>query len=1214
MSRRPRSLGLLLSLVALSAGFAVAAAPTPVAAASVCAEEAATESSAAQLAVRCGRRVEIGSARTEYATAYAQPDGRLTFESAVVPQRARKPDGSWAAVDLALVRQPDGTLRPAVSVADVRFSGDGTGPMVTLRRAGRTFTLTWPTPLRSPRVEADAATYPEVLPGVDLVLRATRTGFTHVLVVKTAQAARQGALRRISLGVGGDARAVRLPDGTLRAQAGGTVVATADRPVMWDSAPGTADERGQGAARLGPGPVEPDDLGSTSARPGDFAARAAVRTEVTPQSLDLIPDVGLLTGPGTAYPVFIDPAWSVARNKWAYATNNGETNTDYTAARVGRNPDTGALYRSYFMFPTTSNGVSLGGKHIQSAYVQMKLDHSWSCGDTPTYMYNTPVISTSPKESWSGMWLSTLRSTAYSHANEAGGCGQIYPDMIVNFTGSAVTGLVQNGADSKWATVTVGFCACSAASGTGESTQDRWKRWFPADAKLIVDYDSKPGTPTGLQVSGIACSSASIPVGTLSPKLSAVYPDADTGQTLKGTYEWVEVPSGGVGAITASTPRKTAPAQVSATANGRATTAALTGVLAGKRYAFRVRTTDPAPYLITSPWSGWCQFHPDTSVPPVTVTLLATPSGPGTRAVFRIQSTATDVTKFRYGWTSPASTWEVAAPSASPKSVDVTVTVPRYGVNIFHAAAVDATLNVGHGNYDGLVVQRPSPPVGQWRLERAPGEADVVALADGSPDLAGDTPLTPSGVTWSEDVRVIGAGTATFNGASAEATTAGPVLDTTNSFSVSAWVRLAALPSTVDAHAVSQAGTDAAGFALGTRLMGSPLTPRWAFLMKDTAAQSSTTRAAVTAGAITSADVGRWTHLVGVYDRTAGKIRLYVNGALAQEVDRTVAPWAAGGAFAVGRSSAGGGTSNRWPGAIAQVSAFNRVVVADDFTGQVITDPATGQEYAEPGMFSATRANRWDFERTVPCYEDTTEPFLCEEWENTKPWRFALTAGSNVGLGIGGVGLHLNGTHWIDDPSDPHYQEATQEYARTQRNAGSAEAPVWQDTPSLRTDGSFSVAVWVHLENRSGTRTIVSQDSATGYSGFDLGYRATGSTTGEWTFSVRDAANSGTVTTVAFAAAPPDQLLSNWYHVAGVLDAGARKLRLYVDGRVSAEVSLNAAWQPWQADGPLVVGRSHQPAGATNWLHGGVDELWIGQGVLTGPGVVALREQQAALA
>ncbi|NMO51682.1 hypothetical protein HH310_10825 [Actinoplanes sp. TBRC 11911] len=104
---------------------------------------AADEVSATRLAASSDERVEVLSARTEYTQVFAEPTGHFTVESAVVPQRVHRADGSWADVDLSLV-EGSGDIRPRASVADVRFSDGGSGPMVTLVRSGESFTVGWP--------------------------------------------------------------------------------------------------------------------------------------------------------------------------------------------------------------------------------------------------------------------------------------------------------------------------------------------------------------------------------------------------------------------------------------------------------------------------------------------------------------------------------------------------------------------------------------------------------------------------------------------------------------------------------------------------------------------------------------------------------------------------------------------------------------------------------------------------------------------------------------------------------------------------------------------------------------------------------------------------------------------------------------------------------------------------------------------------------------
>ncbi|MER5334875.1 hypothetical protein [Micromonospora sp. NPDC002717] len=687
--RRLMAGGLAAALGATVLAPPVSAAP-PAAAGTGAATEAARAAAAAE---RTGQRVEVLSARTELTQVFAKPSGGFVAETAAVPQRVRQTDGSWADVDLTLRRDGAGGFRPAVSPADVRFSAGGRGPATTLTSGGKSLTLSWPGELPAPVVSGDAATYPEVLPGVDLVLRATHTGFTHVLTVKTPQAAANPALREIRFDLGGDVRVRRDADGSLRALAGAAEVARSAPAEMWDST--TTSATGRSVAGK-----------SSAAGPGAGARTAPVATAIDAAGdLVLRPTPALLDPARASFPVYIDPAWSAGASRWAYATNNNSTNSDLTSARVGKDSGSGVIYRSYFEFPISA----LRGKHIESAYVQMRLDHSFSCGSTPTYMYRSAGIASTPRTAWAPT-LSTLQASASSHANESPGCiDSPQPDMTVNFTGSGVTAGLSSALTSGMTAITYGFCACSDSSGTGESTLDRWKKFIPANAKLVVDYDSLPGQPTALEVGGQACVTGDRVALATPPTLSAVFPDDDAGQTLQTAYELLEIPASG--SYDSSTPRLTPPAGSAVTAGARSTTAPVTGVLGGKAYAWRARSTDPAPYGLLSPWSAWCEFTVDDTPPTVTVDPVTNPAPPGQFYTYKLRSPDPDVVMFRYGWTSPPTEEAEAGTTLGypGKTVSVTLTTPAYGTNTLYVAAVDSAGNVGYGS---LVVQVDPPAAG----------------------------------------------------------------------------------------------------------------------------------------------------------------------------------------------------------------------------------------------------------------------------------------------------------------------------------------------------------------------------------------------------------------------------------------------------------------------------------------------------------------------
>lgn len=135
---------------------------------------------AAAQAARTGVRVEVASETTETSVTFVLPDGSRQVEAAAGPIRVRK-DGAWVPVDTTLRVTADG-VRPVAVPGERRFSAGGQGPMARLGAGGggdaRSLEFGWVGSLPAPVLSGDTATYPDVLPGVDLVLTATRKGFS----------------------------------------------------------------------------------------------------------------------------------------------------------------------------------------------------------------------------------------------------------------------------------------------------------------------------------------------------------------------------------------------------------------------------------------------------------------------------------------------------------------------------------------------------------------------------------------------------------------------------------------------------------------------------------------------------------------------------------------------------------------------------------------------------------------------------------------------------------------------------------------------------------------------------------------------------------------------------------------------------------------------------------------------------------------------------
>ncbi|MEV2272546.1 LamG domain-containing protein [Nonomuraea africana] len=151
------------------------------------------------------------------------------------------------------------------------------------------------------------------------------------------------------------------------------------------------------------------------------------------------------------------------------------------------------------------------------------------------------------------------------------------------------------------------------------------------------------------------------------------------------------------------------------------------------------------------------------------------------------------------------------------------------------------------------------------------------------------------------------------------------------------------------------------------------------------------------------------------------------------------------------------------------------------------------------------------------------------------------------------------------------------------------EEPLAQTTgPVIRTDRSFTAAAWLRWSNKDGDY-IAAEQRGTHQAPFRLGNTADHGLI--FTMTSADTADA-TTQGVLSGVEPP---VGEWFHLAGVYDATARTVTLYLNGTpLKAETISFAAWN---ADRPMWLGSAMQ---------GAIDDVRVYQHPLTAAEITAL--------
>ncbi|MGH3496011.1 MAG: DNRLRE domain-containing protein [Nocardioidaceae bacterium] len=532
----------------------------------------------------------MSSQTTAESKTWANPDGTFTLVASTGPVRVQAPDGSWAPIDTDLTAQ-DGRLVPTVASADVSFSDGGDASLATISPSsgsGLQMAFGWDGTLPAPAVNGAEATYPDAVPGGDLVVRALPSGFAEDVVLR--QAPQQPFEVRIPVSLDGlNLQTTPSDELTLRTAAG-RLIAQADTPTMWDSAVGPAT--GQ--------PAHSSPIGvSVEAGSGGSDAVIVLR-----------PSAAFLHDPSTTYPVTIDPTTTLTANPDTWVSDNHPTSAYGSASlEVGTNDSGANLARSYLRFPMGS----LTGTDVLSADLKLYERKSYSCTQSEVEVKRVT-------EAWTATGTGAITNSTQPTSTSSG---------MATVTGAHG---FSSACPAAWVTFPIDTIAAAWAGGavndgvvvraTNESVSRSYKSFdsnnYAGDTtqpSLTVTYNHVPGAPTDVRLSPCAegvCDP--LVTNSLTPTLHARATDPDN-QDLR--YDFQVRPGGSTTVLTTgSTP-------FVPSGNGDSWTVPAGNLADGSSYQYRAGADDGT----DTTWSDWIDFTVNMGTPtPTTV-----PSGPLTQ-------------------------------------------------------------------------------------------------------------------------------------------------------------------------------------------------------------------------------------------------------------------------------------------------------------------------------------------------------------------------------------------------------------------------------------------------------------------------------------------------------------------------------------------------------------------------------------------------------
>lgn len=678
--------------------------------------EPSTEQALAK-AQSTGQAVQVPGATTTTSTLTANPDGTLTLTQSPIPVRTRAA-GAWVSLDATLRTNNDGSISTTATTGTLTLSPGGSGPLAVMNAAGKTLALTLPVTLPAPTLSGASATYPSVLPGIDLKVTAdSQGGFSEVLIVNTPAAAANPALATLTLAArtGGVALTADAAGNITARDPGGHTVFAASAPTMWDSAAAPASIAAVTNPATGQAldPTSGLPLASSPQGPGEAAHIASLNAAATAATITLTPNQALLTAPTTVYPVYLDPTFTApsagsTQNSWTMVNSYYPT-TSYWKSGTGGLMQVG--YDGWDSPTFTARGFvniavpsALYNSTIISSQINFTEEWSPSCSTRNVDLWTTGAISSSTTWNAQPAWNSKIGT-----ANVAHGYNSSCPAAGVGYD---ITSTMQADANNKATNQTFGLQAASETDAYG------WKQ-FASATTVSTTYDHTPNTPAGMTTSpNTQCTATPpTPVGDGQVTLYAPVSDPDGGTLGVHFQLWK---TGTPATILASSDPNTLTNTSGTTAvlNIPETTLKTAAGSTLTEFSWNTQTTDfnPNTAVGTSSWSTTCNFNFDPTRQGAPVITPPPSSGGmtgtiGTTETFTIAKPTTGTTPGSYLYQlngaaplkAPADTNGNATLATSPTRFTNTLTVTSVsaGGNIGDTAALTFNSNPANTQTDG---------------------------------------------------------------------------------------------------------------------------------------------------------------------------------------------------------------------------------------------------------------------------------------------------------------------------------------------------------------------------------------------------------------------------------------------------------------------------------------------------------------------------------